>query len=178
MINLISVCRTHCVLLPIIFRKNPNPLYLMEGSVFSGILFLNPHPQIILTKSLPVPTSYMYICVIYRFWLSIFSFLSKLSQKQWKIIFLWPTYQVNYLSWEDGLLSESFLKTLHPPPLWNSKLFWLNPNLTLAQCFCHVKNSGNWFFWPTYQVNYLPWEDGLLPESAWCSIPFNESSAQ
>ena len=33
-------------------------------------------------------------------------------------------------------------------------------------------------FWATYQVNYLLWEDGLLPESAWCSIPFNESSAQ
>ena len=28
------------------------------------------------------------------------------------------------------------------------------------------------------QVNYLPWEGRQLPESAWCSIPFNESSAQ
>ena len=24
------------------------------------------------------------------------------------------------------------------------------------------------------QVNYLEWEGKLLPESAWCSIPFNE----
>jgi len=27
------------------------------------------------------------------------------------------------------------------------------------------------------KVNYLPWEGRQLPESAWCSIPFNESSA-
>ena len=25
-----------------------------------------------------------------------------------------------------------------------------------------------------FQVNYLEWEGKLLPESAWCSIPFNE----
>ena len=32
--------------------------------------------------------------------------------------------------------------------------------------------------WLLSQVNYLPWEGRQLPESAWCSIPFNESSAQ
>ena len=28
------------------------------------------------------------------------------------------------------------------------------------------------------QVNYLEWEGKILPESAWCSIPFNEVAQQ
>ena len=49
-----------------------------------------------------------------------------------------------------------FLKTLHPPPLWNSEPFWLNPNLILAQCFSHVKKQRYIIFFLTNISGELP----------------------